>query len=80
VVWATDNGEAFPSKRFAVQVQDAKKESWETVYQTDSNLSKDTVASFSPREVKKIRVWQEPEGGSSARPNLMWVEQVAISR
>jgi hypothetical protein len=80
VVWATDNGEAFPSKRFAVQVQDAKKETWETVYQTDSNLSKDTVASFSPREVKKIRVWQEPEGGSSARPNLMWVEQVAISR
>jgi hypothetical protein len=80
VTWATDNGEAFPSRRFAVQVQEPEKESWETVWKTDSNLEKATVVSFGKRDVQKIRVVQEPEGGSSARPNLMWVEQVAISR
>lgn len=80
VVWATDNGEAFPSRRFEVQVQSKAESNWETVWKTDENLSKSTVASFSPREVQKIRVVQEPEGGSSARPNLMWVEQVALVR
>ena len=77
---ATDNGEAFPSRRFEVQVQAKAESQWETVWKTDENLSKSTVVSFTPREVQKIRVVQEPEGGSSARPNLMWVEQVAIAR
>lgn len=79
VVWATDNGEAFPSRRFEVQVQAKAESKWETVWKTDENLSKSTVVTFPAREVQKIRVVQEPEGGSSARPNLMWIEQVALA-
>lgn len=80
VVWATDNGEAFPSRRFAVQVQAGAESKWETVWKTDSNLEKSTVISLDKSDVQKIRVLQEPEGGSTARPNLMWVEQIAISQ
>lgn len=76
VVWATDQGEVFPSRRFAVQVKSENKSEWETVWKTETNLAKTTEAVFPSRDIQKIRLLQEPEGGSSARPNLMWVERV----
>lgn len=76
VVWATDNGEAFPSKNFSVQVQN--KGEWETVWKTETNLAKVSEISFPSRDVQKLRILQEPEGGSSARPNLMWVEKIEV--
>lgn len=79
IVWATDSGEAFPSKHFKVEVQEAGKSEWENVWQTDTNHTKVVTASFPTKKVQKIRLWQEREGGSTARPNLMWVEQVAIA-
>lgn len=80
VTWATDNGEAFPSKNFAVEVVPAGAaiDAWKTVWKTNDNLSKTCVVKFPETEVLRIRIAQEPEGGSSARPNLMWMEQVAI--
>ncbi len=82
VTWATDNGEAFPSRKFAVEVvpAGAAVDAWKTVWKTEDNLSKTTVVQFPETEVLRIRIAQEPEGGSSARPNLMWMEQVAIAR
>ncbi len=82
VTWATDNGEAFPSKNFAVEIVPAGAaiDAWKTVWKTNENLSKTTVVKFPETEVLRIRIAQEPEGGSSARPNLMWMEQVAIAQ
>lgn len=82
VTWATDNGEAFPSKNFAVEIVPAGAaiDAWKTVWKTNENLSKTCVVKFPETEVLRIRIAQEAEGGSSARPNLMWMEQVAITR
>jgi hypothetical protein len=82
VTWATDNGEAFPSKNFAVEVVPAGAaiDAWKTVWKTNENHSKTCVVKFPETEVLRIRIAQEAEGGSTARPNLMWMEQVAIAR
>lgn len=82
VVWATDNGEAFPSRNFSVQVLPAAKDAaeWKTVWSTNANTSKTILASFQPTDAQRIRIAQESEGGSSARPNLMWVEQVEMTK
>lgn len=82
VTWATDNGEAFPSKNFAVEVVPAGAaiDAWKTVWKTNENLSKTCVVKFPETEVLRIRIAQEAEGGSTARPNLMWMEQVAITQ
>lgn len=82
VVWATDNGEAFPSRNFSVQVLPAAKDAteWKTVWSTNSNTSKTILASFQPTDAQRIRIAQQSEGGSSARPNLMWIEQVEMTK
>jgi len=79
VVWATDNGESFPSRNFSVQVQStSSKDEWKTVWSTNANLSKTVLASFPQMEAERVRIQQESEGGSTGRPNLMWVEQVEL--
>jgi F5/8 type C domain len=80
--WASDKGEAFPTRRFYVEVQpsDSDGGDWKRVWSTKDNLQKHCDIAMPSEEIKAFRITQEANGGSSGRPDLMWVEQVQIKQ
>ncbi len=88
VDWASDHGEAFPSRTFAVEVKPVtseetdkekdKQASWKQIWAINDNTNKHCEIGLTPEKISALRIVQAAGGGSSARPNLMWVEQVQI--
>lgn len=87
--WATDNGEAFPSRKFALEIapvsiekmppkQTTASNNWKRVWETTENGKKRCAISLNQEKISSFRIFQDAGGGSTARPNLMWVEQVQI--
>jgi hypothetical protein len=77
--WASDHGEAFPGRRFSVDVRpEGDDGEWKRVWSTKNNLQKHCEIALPSEKIKAMRITQESGGGSSARPDIMWVEQVQI--
>ncbi|MFA6962309.1 MAG: discoidin domain-containing protein [Opitutaceae bacterium] len=80
--WARDNGRAFPARSFRVEVRPAGPDAtaWTRVDQVKDNTSERSLITFDPADITGLRIVQASSGGASARPNLMWVEQVSLVR
>jgi hypothetical protein len=80
--WARDNGRAFPARAFRVEVRPAgpTATAWTRVAQVKDNTSERSLITFDPADITGLRIVQASSGGASARPNLMWVEQVSLVR
>ncbi|MBC2593170.1 endo alpha-1,4 polygalactosaminidase [Ruficoccus amylovorans] len=77
--WAWDNGTAYAARNFRIEVKPQESEDWVLVSEYSENEQARNAVRFAPVKVAAVRVVQEEGGGSTGRPDLMWVEKVALS-
>jgi hypothetical protein len=72
IYWAR---EISASRTIEIQVPDG--DTWRTVGRADSLPAKQAVTvAFPPIKTKRFRVYQPANGGSEARPGLMWITEI----
>jgi hypothetical protein len=78
VTFAFDNKQWFPSRKFAVEVQQSADGPWQQVYRVDDNRNHTVDVPLPTKPIAAIRITQDANGGSESRPALMWVQQVEL--
>lgn len=75
--WAIDVGNTWTSRRYVVQafVDGAWRELATVRGQTTRGIS---VHRFAPVKTARLRLWQPADGGNTARPNILWLREVAV--
>jgi hypothetical protein len=79
ITFASDGGQWYPSKKFSVETRapgTSRDSAWQVIQKYDDNKSNDVTVPLPAKPIGAIRILQEPDGGSDARPELMWVGQV----
>jgi hypothetical protein len=78
VTFAFDNKQWFPSRKFAVEVQDRADGPWQLIYRADDNRNHTVDLPLPAKPIAAIRITQDANGASESRPALMWVQQVEL--
>ncbi|MFT3784859.1 MAG: endo alpha-1,4 polygalactosaminidase [Tepidisphaeraceae bacterium] len=78
ITWCIDGGVPHISRQYEVQVKQG--DAWKTVEKV--NDAKDVVMRhpLPEADINGIRIWQAEKGGSTARPDLMWIAQVRLEQ
>jgi hypothetical protein len=77
IQWALDGGKLYASTRYRVEVLQA--DAWILVERVQANSEAATDHVLPDRPYDAIRILQTPSGGSTQRPNLMWIAQIERS-
>ena len=84
VTWAYDtNGDSnvrwWISRNYVIQVKGKAGDDWKTVVEVRNNQS--VIGSYPLPEApfSFLRIYQLPDGGHAARPNIMWVGQLELT-
>ena len=72
------HGSAGISRKFTVQVRLDASTPWREVAAIADNRLQQTRHTLPETPYRHIRVYQGPQGGSAARPNLMWIARLAL--
>ena len=75
ITFAYDNKAWYPSRDFSIDVS-ADGSAWKTVAHPTSQTANEYQCPLPTEPFCQLRIVQSPGGGSVARPNLMWVQQV----
>jgi hypothetical protein len=75
--WAVDAGSTWTSRNYAIQafVDGAWREVATATAQNQRDLS---VHSFAPVKTSRLRLLQPEGGGNAARPNILWLREIAV--
>lgn len=73
------HGKQGTSRHFAVQIRESDAAPWRDAATVRDNDSGRTTHRLPDQEYKQLRIYQEGDGGSLARPKLMWIARVAIA-
>ena len=76
--WNSEGGETYTSRNLEVAGTLAGGERVLLAAVTNAEAQATTRISFEPRDVTSIEIRQPSGGGAKARPNLMWLREVAI--
>lgn len=77
IYWAYSGSTFHTSQKIMIQVP--ADSGWETVYESPDEgpgQQRSTTVTFDPVTTDSFRIFQPPGGGSSGRPDLMWVAEV----
>lgn len=81
IEWAWDNGLCHAAREFRVEIQPAGAVGqWSTVARFSGNAGETNRVALPAMEFTGVRVVQAAGGGGSARPDLMWVQQIRLAR
>ena len=79
IQWAWERGAWSPARAFRVEALGAGAAgAWRTVARFEGNASPDNLVALPADELTALRIIQADGGGEPGRPNLMWVQQVAL--
>jgi hypothetical protein len=78
-VYNADSGKWWISRNYLIQIKAKADDAWKTVISVQNNQS--AVGSYPlPREdIGYLRICQPALGGNLARPNIMWIGQIALT-
>lgn len=72
--------EAGPSRAYRIDVMSVGANEWTTVEAVKNNTQRDRAHALPAKPFKAIRLWQGPGGGSTNRPDLMWIAQIVLEK
>ena len=76
IFWNDENGLS-PSRDVRVESAEGDGE-WTTAWQIEGNDARQSAAVLPDRPYDRLRIVQEPGGGSDQRPDLMWIAQLRL--
>lgn len=79
ITWAWDNGQIHTSRNFRIEVRpEGQENDWIEVADYADHTEAITTVDLNDNHFTALRVFQEIGGGSSSRPNIMWIEQIEL--
>ncbi|MDB5327619.1 MAG: hypothetical protein JWM57_3188, partial [Phycisphaerales bacterium] len=78
ITFAYDNKAWFPSRDFTIETS-ADGTTWKSIAHPTANSSNEFTCPLPTEPIGQLRITQSPGGGSTERPNLMWVQQVTLT-
>lgn len=79
IYWASDKGQFFKSKKIKIfLIGNTGREIELTDIKVNNNKIDRTVIFFKEKTSNQITIKQSPEGGSTSRPNLIWIREVCV--
>lgn len=67
-----------PSKSLVVEVRDGETGAWRTAARINDNSARSVTIDLPQSACDRIRIVQPADGGSTARPNLLWLAQIHL--
>jgi hypothetical protein len=71
---------AGPSRNFQVQVRENDDASWQNVDSTVDAVAQISTHTLPNASFRQIRITQPADGGSAARPGLMWIARIELTK